>query len=146
MCEEPHHWNKKQTLSEWLQKEGIPGIEGIDTRQLTKILREKGTMRGKIVIEGDEEKNVDFVDPSKFNLVKEVSVKVGINSYFNPGFPVQNNVRHLITFYFHHTFPQEPMVINPNGNPRILVVDCGLKHNQLRCLKGKKIMALTLTL
>ena len=38
------------------------------------------------------------------------------------------------------------MVINPNGNPRILVVDCGLKHNQLRCLKGKKIMALTLTL
>ena len=77
MCDEPHHWNKKQTLSEWLHKEGIPGIEGIDTRQLTKILREKGTMRGKIVIEGDEEKNVDFVDPSKFNLVKEVSVKVG---------------------------------------------------------------------
>ena len=38
-------------------------------------------MRGKIVIEGDEEKNVDFVDPSKFNLVKEVSVKVGINTY-----------------------------------------------------------------
>ena len=79
LCDEPHHWNKKQTLSEWLQKEGIPGIEGIDTRQLTKILREKGTMRGKIVIEGDEEKNVDFVDPSKFNLVKEVSVKVEIN-------------------------------------------------------------------
>ena len=48
-------------------------------------------MRGKIVIEGDEEKNVDFVDPSKFNLVKEVSVKVGINSQFNPCFSVRNN-------------------------------------------------------
>ena len=93
LCEEPHHWNKKQTLSEWLQKEGIPGIEGIDTRQLTKILREKGTMRGKIVIEGDEEKNVDFVDPSKSNLVKEVSVKVGIDTQFNPGFLVRNNVK-----------------------------------------------------
>ena len=36
-------------------------------------------MSGKIVIEGKKKKNVDFVDPSKFNLVKEVSVKVEIN-------------------------------------------------------------------
>ena len=53
---------------------GIPGIEGIDTRQLTKKLREQGTMLGKIVIEGTESESVAFVDPAKTNLVQEVSI------------------------------------------------------------------------
>ena len=44
LCDMPSHWNMSQTLSQWLQKEGIPGIEGIDTRQLTKKLREQGTV------------------------------------------------------------------------------------------------------
>ena len=68
----------KQTLSQWLEKEGVPGIEGVDTRKLTKIIREKGTMLGKIVIEGVNPDTVDFVDPSKSNLVQEVSIKVHI--------------------------------------------------------------------
>ena len=66
----------KKPLSQWLEEQGIPGIEGIDTRQLTKVIRENGTMLGKIVIEGHEENNVEFVDPSKTNLVQEVSIKV----------------------------------------------------------------------
>ena len=70
----------KQTLSQWLEKEGVPGIEGIDTRKLTKIIREKGTMLGKIVIEGVNPDTVDFVDPSKSNLVQEVSIKVSTHN------------------------------------------------------------------
>ena len=73
----------KKTLSQWLKEQGIPGIEGIDTRQLTKVIRENGTMLGKIVIEGHEESNVEFVDPSKSNLVQEVSIKV-LFSYYVP--------------------------------------------------------------
>ena len=32
---------------------------------------------------------------------------------------------------------KEPMIINPNGSPRILAVDCGLKFNQIRCLVSR---------
>jgi carbamoyl-phosphate synthase small subunit len=67
------HWNSKQSLADWLQEEKIPGIYGIDTRTLTRKLRDKGTMLGKIII--DESSNIDFEDPNKKDLVGEVSVK-----------------------------------------------------------------------
>ena len=66
------HWNAKKSLSDWMKEYSIPGIYGIDTRELTKKLRKKGTMLGKIVY-GKE--NVSFEDPNKRNLVSEVSVK-----------------------------------------------------------------------
>jgi len=67
------HWSAEKSLSEWMIEEKIPGIYGIDTRMLTRKLRNKGTMLGKIII--DEKSNIDFVDPNKTNLVGEVSVK-----------------------------------------------------------------------
>ena len=63
-------------LGEWLKEEGVPGIEGIDTRALTKIIREKGTMLGKIVMDDMDGGRIDFLDPNKMNLVAEVSTKV----------------------------------------------------------------------
>ncbi|MCF0172763.1 MAG: glutamine-hydrolyzing carbamoyl-phosphate synthase small subunit [Bacteroidales bacterium] len=67
------HWNASQSLAEWLRKEQIVGIEGIDTRELTKILREKGSMKGKIVMEGGED--IDFEDPNLVNQVAIVSTR-----------------------------------------------------------------------
>jgi carbamoyl-phosphate synthase small subunit len=64
------HWNGHISLAEWLKSENIPGIFGIDTRQLTKHLRERGTMLGKIVFDNE---NIDFYDPNKENLVAMVS-------------------------------------------------------------------------
>lgn len=64
------HWNATQSLDEWLARNSIPGIYGIDTRALTKIIREKGAMLGKIE---PEDTNIDFYDPNKVNLVAEVS-------------------------------------------------------------------------
>ena len=65
------HWNANRSLGEWLKQHEIPGIYGIDTRLLTKILREKGTMLGKIIIEGED---IDLYDPNQENLVAQVSV------------------------------------------------------------------------
>ncbi len=65
------HWNANRSLADWLKTHEIPGIYGIDTRQLTKILREKGTMLGKIIYENNE---VDMYDPNKYNLVAQVSI------------------------------------------------------------------------
>jgi carbamoyl-phosphate synthase small subunit len=69
---EHNHWNAAMSLGEWLKKDNIPGIFGIDTRALTMRLREKGTMLGKIVF---DEKDVEWYDPNKDNLVDLVSTK-----------------------------------------------------------------------
>ena len=66
------HWNAKKSLSEWLSEHNVPGIYGIDTRELTKKLRERGTMLGKIVYDNED---IEFEDPNKRNLVAEVSLK-----------------------------------------------------------------------
>ncbi len=66
------HWNATQSLGDWLKKHNIPGIYGIDTRALTKKIREKGAMLGKIEPAGT---STDFYDPNLVNLVAEVSTK-----------------------------------------------------------------------
>lgn len=70
--EEYSHWNAEKSLGAWLKEYQIPGIYGIDTRELTKILREKGTMLGKIIV---NEEQIPLYDPAKDNLVALVSTK-----------------------------------------------------------------------
>lgn len=69
--EEYSHWNASRSLGNWLKEYEIPGIFDVDTRALTKILREKGTMLGKIILD----KEVELYDPAKENLVEQVSIK-----------------------------------------------------------------------
>lgn len=66
------HWNAELSLGTWLKQNNVPAIFGVDTRALTKILREHGSMLGKIVI---DEVDVDWYDPNSVNLVDQVSVK-----------------------------------------------------------------------
>ena len=94
------HWNAAKSLSEWLIENEVPGIFGVDTRELTKLVREKGTMRGKLVFpDGDD---IEFINPDDENQVAKVSCK------------------EVITY--------------GNGSKRVLLVDCGVKHNIIRCL------------
>ena len=85
-CETPSHWASGRTLGDWLREEGVPGIEGVDTRALTKIIREKGTMLGRIIMEGDDINTVESFDPNTMNLVEEVSVK-SVKTYNPSGSP-----------------------------------------------------------
>ncbi|MCP3682717.1 MAG: glutamine-hydrolyzing carbamoyl-phosphate synthase small subunit [bacterium] len=93
------HWSAKESLADWLVKHNIPALCGVDTRALTKKLREQGVMLGKIVNQED----VEIEDPNLRNLVADVSCK-------------------------------EKTVYNENGKKRIVLVDCGAKHNIIRCL------------
>eukprot|EP01135_Chromosphaera_perkinsii_P010762 Nk52_evm41s2209 gene=Nk52_evmTU41s2209 len=66
------HWNAVKSLGKWLEENNVPGIYGVDTRELTKRCRERGSMLGKI------ERNASSVgveDPNKVNLVESVSRK-----------------------------------------------------------------------
>ena len=68
------HWNAVESLSEWLKREKVTGITGIDTRELTKVLRENGVMMGKILFDD----NPDFIPEADYagvNFVDRVSCK-----------------------------------------------------------------------
>ncbi len=93
------HWNAAESLDHWLMTQEIPGIFGIDTRELTQVLRDHGTMPGKIVF---EDKEVGWKDPALEHLVAAVS-------------------------------PAEKTIYG-NGKHRILLIDCGVKNNIIRCL------------
>jgi carbamoyl-phosphate synthase small subunit len=65
------HWNAAKSLADWLIENNVPALYGIDTRMLTKRLRDEGTMLGRIVFFADEQ---HFYDPNKINLVEKVSI------------------------------------------------------------------------
>jgi carbamoyl-phosphate synthase small subunit len=65
------HWNAKKSLAEWLSENDIPALYNVDTRMLTKKLREEGTQLGKIIFNNEK---IGFEDPNKRNLVAEVSI------------------------------------------------------------------------
>lgn len=82
LCREPSHWSSEMTLDDWLEGSGIPGIEGVDTRMLTKRIRIKGTMLGILLTyEKGDEPNVSALkdeakhipDPNKRDLAYEVA-------------------------------------------------------------------------
>lgn len=103
LCVTPSHWRQKYKLAEWMKKHNVVGISGVDTRALTKKIRENGTVLGKIIQQSAGPfPGLEFKDQNQRNLVNEVAVKT-------------------------------PITYNASGSPRICAVDCGLKSNQIRC-------------
>lgn len=96
------HWNGVETLADWLKREQVPGITGIDTRQLTKVLREHGVMMGKILFD-DLPDEVPEADYAGVNFVDQVSCR-------------------------------EVIKYNEGADKKVVLVDCGVKANILRCL------------
>jgi carbamoyl-phosphate synthase small subunit len=72
LSQHAYHWSSSKLLDRWLREENVPGLTSVDTRALTKRLREKGTMLGKIVTSNDD---IHFFDPNKHNLVSKVSIR-----------------------------------------------------------------------
>ena len=119
------HWNAAESLGDWLRREHVPGITGIDTRALTKALREHGVMMGKILFD-DEPDNIPAARYAGVNYVDRVSCK-DITVYaggeartFPTGTPREELNFHLSTLDF--------------NLKRVVLLDCGVKANILRCL------------
>ena len=109
------HWNAKESLESWLKREKVPAITGIDTRRLTKKIREHGVMRGYIEVNGDGLKNEEYLeDYGSVNWVEQVSCKEVIT--YSP----ETNLSPLTS----HLSPLK----------RVVLVDCGVKTNIIRCL------------
>ena len=117
LCKGPSHWQSRESLDEWLMKEGVPGILGIDTRKLVKKLRLKGVMLGLLEVceEGDEpdleklrRQMKSVQDPNLRDLVGEVTIK-------------------------------EPVFHGVGACKRIVVIDCGVKYGILRSLLRREV-------
>src|SRR5437016_534841 len=66
-----HHWKARRSLDRWLFEAGIIGLSGVDTRALTKHLRNHGSLPGKIVF---DDVDVEFSDPNREDLARQVTV------------------------------------------------------------------------
>ncbi len=69
------HWKAVKSLWDWLKEKKIPAITGLDTRQLTQIIREEGAMLGTVKTSSDNNDTSNVIDPNTVNLVDQVSVK-----------------------------------------------------------------------
>ena len=85
------HWNSNKSLSQWLIEQKVPGIYGLDTRALTKRIRERGAMLARIsfepkhTLESGATDTTTFDNPNKRNLIAEVSnTEVKIYGKGNP--------------------------------------------------------------
>jgi len=113
-CKYPSHYTSVKTFDQFLEEQGVPGIEGVDTREITKILRQEGVQVGMLQVFHKNEKIpseqelIEQVksapDPNKFHLVKEVSIT-------------------------------EPKIYTPRKViGKVVLVDCGVKLNIIRNL------------
>ncbi|KAI9859150.1 MAG: hypothetical protein M1813_007106 [Trichoglossum hirsutum] len=134
------HFLAESSLGTWLKEQGVPAMHGVDTRALTKRIREEGSMLGRILLgrpgildEGFEASSgvasdtemwranfekIDWINPNKKNLVVEVSIKQP--QVYSP--------------------PESKALRHPSGRPlRVLCLDVGLKYSQLRCLISRDV-------
>ena len=145
------HWNAVESLADWLKREHVPGITGIDTRELTKVLREHGVMMGRIVFDENEElrmKNEELpcgaaVQPdSSFGGEADI-----LHSSFNYGevnYVDRVSCKDIIVYAAGEskTFPvstpkeelNSQLSIFHSQLKKVVLVDCGVKTNILRCL------------
>ncbi|OAD07237.1 hypothetical protein MUCCIDRAFT_152256 [Mucor lusitanicus CBS 277.49] len=135
------HYLAESSLSTWLKENDVPALYGIDTRAMTKKIRDQGVTLAKILfpkkssglenaasalglsntqdepVSEDERwmksyENVDWVDPNERNLVAEVSIKEPKVYYPDPANAIKT----------------------PSGRTmRVIAVDIGMKYNQIRC-------------
>ena len=116
-CEEYSNWEAVKSLEQWMIEQNLTGIYGIDTRELTKVLRDKGSMLGTIIPEGAAEPEA----------VKKPS-------------PEDVSCKEVIVY------PAQPAqeLENINGSKaavttgkKVVLVDLGVKHSIIRGLLAR---------
>jgi carbamoyl-phosphate synthase small subunit len=107
VAEKFSHYTAVESLASWCKNHNVPGITGVDTRAITRLLRDQGTTLGRVAIGADVHlptpQDHEYWDPSLENLVDQISTKT-------------------------------PYQLNPTGSIKIAVLDFGAKANIVRSL------------
>jgi carbamoyl-phosphate synthase small subunit len=113
--EQYSHWNAEQSLAAWLKREKVPGITGIDTRALTKVLREQGVMMGRLV----------FDETTRLSDSRETD-EGGCEDYGAVNWVARVSCKDVIRY-------------NEGAGKKVVLVDCGVKANIIRCLVDRGV-------
>lgn len=117
LCEKPYHWASTKSLEAWLTEEEIPGIFGVDTRQLAEKLRDNGVMLG--ILEACE----IGAKPDIEKLKREVKSIPGLN------------LRDLVK----EVTIDKPILYGDGGKETIILIDCGVRYSILRDLLKRRV-------
>ena len=129
------HWNAQCSLGDWLKEEHIPGIYGIDTRALTKKLREHGVMMGRIEIEGMDNGELTMDNYGEVNYVDKVSCKdiLVYSGEESHSFGIDTPAE---------TLNSQLSILNCQLKKKVVLLDCGVKHNIIRSLLKRNLMVI----
>jgi carbamoyl-phosphate synthase small subunit len=113
LCELPSHWRATGTIDDYLRRHGIPGIQGVDTRRLTRHIRDVGDTRAVLVPEAAAIPDGELVEharaaplPGELAVVDEVMAA-------------------------------DRETLGPADGPHVVVIDCGVKRNIIRSLLAR---------
>ena len=119
-CEVPSNFRCKMTLDAFLKEQGVVGIEGIDTRRLTRVLRDEGTMNGAVTTEYDS-----MSDEAKRQLLADIAAYSAKEAALA-------------------AIPAAETVLNPEGAPHVAFLDFGSQKGLAEALaeRGCKVTVL----
>jgi carbamoyl-phosphate synthase small subunit len=114
LCKTPSNWRSQMDLDTFMEQNGVPGIEGVDTRELTKRIREHGTLKCRIAVYGKEEPDID-------SLIQRTIAQPGISEC--------EVVDRVSTRTYKRVYEGQ--------GPEIVVIDCGIKNSIIEQLKAR---------
>ncbi len=119
----PSNWRQREDLDSFLKRCGIPAIEGIDTRRLVRLLRDRGSQRG-VIASGD---------PDPGPLVERARAWPGLQ-----GMNLTNEVTCAEPYVWQEGLWRleggHPLLADDAGRNHVVVMDFGVKRNILRSL------------
>ncbi len=116
-CEHPSHRHKSMTIHEYLEKNGVPGIQGVDTREITINIRDKGVMNAALEV---SDKAIDAQE-----LVKDAEERPPLSDFdfvplVSPDRP---------QFYRVGDCKKVTGVVDLKAGKRCAIIDCGMKRS-----------------
>ena len=150
------HWNAQESLASWLQREKIPAITGIDTRRLTKVLREHGVMMGRVMIEraaaplpcrGGAGVGSVILAPQEMKIQAppltpplEGKGAAAPKDYGTVNWVEQVSCKEVITYKPDQTAVANSTLYTLHSKLKtVVLVDCGVKANIIRCLLNRGV-------
>ena len=124
-CDQPSHGSSERTLDEYLKAQGIPGICGVDTRAITRRLREHGVMMGLLTTEAPEAALARLAEMPRYDDLDLVRTVTAEDKYrWSAQGPESASA-------------QDGDSTEAQPSHRILVTDVGVKYNILRLLRQR---------
>jgi carbamoyl-phosphate synthase / aspartate carbamoyltransferase len=144
------HYLAASSLGAWLKENGVPAIFGVDTRSLTKKIREQGSMLGKILAKRQglpfRSHSLAAAVAGSQNTSRAPSPSRGLwtEEYLDIPFsdPNAGNLVEMVSISEPRVYPivSSSPRLHPSGRPlRVLAVDVGMKYNQIRCFTARDV-------